>query len=331
MAKDPAASDAFDPGTILNQGMITHAAPRRGRRRASQEKTLLITGLARSGTSMLAALLEGAGVWLGDHVYQPINEDAEITQILRARDLTRLDALIRRQNAKTPIWGFKMPDLHQFLQHDELGRFRNPHLMVIYRDPVAVAARNALSEQVDGTEAMIETTAAMHSIAQFVRASGLPFLLLSYEKALLFPQVFIDGALKFCGITLDDEKRAGLRRHVQPNRMQYVLTSKRAFEGHLEGVRDGRLHGWARHIGNLGPVLLELLIDDRLTAIFPSGEFRDDLLAAGVANGNHAFCLDLGEQRVRDSSTIRIRVSRRTYELTNSGRSLAELKAMRPG
>jgi hypothetical protein len=331
MAKGPAASDAFHPGTILNQGMITHAAPRHGRRRASQEKTLLITGLARSGTSMLAALLEGAGVWLGDHVYQPINEDAEITQILRARDLTRLDALIRRQNAKTPIWGFKMPDLHQFLQHDELGRFRNPHLMVIYRDPVAVAARNALSEQVDGTEAMIETTAAMHSIAQFVRASGLPFLLLSYEKALLFPQVFIDGALKFCGITLDDEKRADLRRHVQPNRMQYVLTSKRAFEGHLEGVRDGRLHGWARHIGNLGPVLLELLIDDRLTAIFPSGEFRDDLLAAGVGNGNHAFCLDLGEHRVRDSSAIRIRVSRRTYELTNSGRSLAELKAMRPG
>ena len=66
------------------------------------EKTLLITGLARSGTSMLAALVQAAGVWLGDHVYQPINEDAEITQMLRARDLTRLDALIRaaeRQDA----------------------------------------------------------------------------------------------------------------------------------------------------------------------------------------------------------------------------------------
>ena len=100
---------------------LAHLAPPRGRKRASQEKTLLITGLARSGTSMLAALLEAAGVWLGDHVYQPINEDAEITQMLRARDFTRLDALIERQNARTPIWGFKMPDLHQFMQHDELS------------------------------------------------------------------------------------------------------------------------------------------------------------------------------------------------------------------
>ena len=331
MAKARADSAEFDPGTILNQGVIAHSSPQRGRRLNIQRKTLLITGLARSGTSMLAALVQEAGVWLGDHVYEPINEDAEITQILRARDFTRLDALIKRQNGKTPVWGFKMPDLHHFLQHDELQHFRNPHLIVIYRDPVSVAVRSVLSEQADGTEAIIETTAAMHSLAQFVRASRLPFLLLSYEKALLFPQVFIDSVLAFCGIKLDEEKRAGLRRHVQPNRAQYVLTSKRAFEGHLEGVRDGRLHGWARHIGNLAPVLLDLLIDDRLAATFQSGDFRNDLLAAGVGNGNHAFFLDLGEHDVNDSSKIRVRVNRRTFELENSGRSLAELKALRLG
>jgi hypothetical protein len=331
MAKGRADGDEFDPGTILNQGVIARSASQRGRRRNTREKTLLITGLARSGTSMLAALVQDAGVWLGDHVYEPINEDAEITQMLRARDLTRLDALIKRQNARTPLWGFKMPDLHQFLQHDELRHFRNPHLMVIFRDPVSVAVRNVLSEQADGTEAIVETTAAMHSLAQFVRASRLPFLLLSYEKALLFPQVFIASVLTFCGIGLDEEKRASLRRHVQPNRAQYVLTSKRAFEGHLEGVHGGRLYGWARHIGNLGPVLLDLLIDDKLAATFQSGEFRNDLLAAGVGNGNHAFFLDLGDYDVSDRSMIRVRINRRTFELENSGRSLAELKALRPG
>jgi hypothetical protein len=329
--KDPADGDDFDPGTILNQGVIAHAGPPRGRRRVGPERTLLVTGLARSGTSMLAALLQAAGVWLGDHVYEPINEDAEITQMLRARDFARLDALIRRQNAKTPVWGFKMPDLHQYLQHDELGRFRNPHLIAIFRDPVAVAARNALSEQADGTEAFIETTAAMHSMAQFVRASGLPFLLLSYEKALLFPSVFIGNVLTFCGIAADAAKRAALQRHVQPNRLQYVLTSKRAFEGSLDGVRNGRLHGWARHIGSLAPVLLDLLIDDRLAATFPSGEFRDDLLAAGVGNGNHGFVLDLRAHKAKDSAVIRVRVNRRTFELANSGRSVAALKGVRPG
>jgi hypothetical protein len=110
-----------------------------------------------------------------------------------------------------------------------------------------------------------------------------------------------------------------------------VLTSKRAFEGHLEGVRDGRLYGWARHIGDLTPVLLDLLIDDRLAATFQAVEFRDDLLAAGVGNGSHGFFVDLGEHRVKDGSVIRVRVNRRAFELANSGSSVAALKAMRAG
>jgi hypothetical protein len=321
------AEAGFDPSTILNQGII--AAPGKRRGRGAAAKTLLITGLARSGTSMLAALLQAAGVWLGDHVYQPIHEDAEITQMLRARDLYRLDALIRRQNAKTPVWGFKMPDLHQFLQHDELTRFRNPHLVAIFRDPVAVAVRNMVSEQAEGMSALLEAVAAMHSLAQFVRASRLPFLFLSYEKALLFPRVFVDSVVDFCGIRLAAAQRDALVHYVQPNRSQYVLTANRTFEGLVEGVLYGRLFGWAREVGILAPVTLDLLVDDRLAATFQAAEFRDDLLAANVGNGSHGFFVDLGDFAVTDASVIRVRINRRTFELANSGRSLGELTALR--
>ena len=321
--------DTFDPYTILNQGVIARSAPPRRGKRGASEKTLLITGLARSGTSMLAALLQAAGVWLGDYVYEPIHEDSEITQMLRARDFYRLDALIERQNAKTPIWGFKMPDLHQFLQHDELGRFRNPHLIVIFRDPVAVAVRNALSEHVDGTQAIIEASAAMHSLAQFVRASALPYLFLSYEKAIVFPQAFIDNVLRYCGIAIDEAKRAELTRHVQPNRTQYVLTANRTFEGHIDGVLDGKLYGWARHVGSLQPALLDLLIDEKLAATFQAAEFRGDLLAANLGNGSHAFLHDLAQHALKDEAIIRVRFNGRTIELDNSGKSLGELKALR--
>jgi hypothetical protein len=315
--------------SIFNQGVITSFMPARDRRHAPREKTLLITGLARSGTSMLAALLEAAGIWLGDHVYEPINEDAEITQMLQARDFTRLDALVERQNANTPIWGFKLPDLQLYIQHDELRRFRNPHLIAIFRDPVAVAARNAISEQYDPTQAMIEATTAIHALAQFVRAARVPFLLLSYEKALLLPRAFIDNVLAFCGIDLDETLRAGLLQHVQPNRSQYVSTSKRSFEGNLEGISNNQLIGWARHVGNLTPVLLDFLIDDKLAATFQATDFRDDLLAAGMGNGNHAFSFDLAGHRISDASRIRVRFNRRTVELANSGMSAAALRALR--
>jgi hypothetical protein len=239
--------------------------------------------------------------------------------------------LIARQNARTPIWGFKMPDLHQFLQHDELQRFRNPHIIAIFRDPVAVAVRNMLSEQADGIQSITETTAAMHSMVQFMRAARTPFLLLSYEKALVFPQVFLDSVLNFCGVTLEADGRARVLAQVQPNRAEYVLTSPRVFEGNLEGVLNGRLYGWVRRLGDLAPVTLDLLIDDTLAASFPASEFRGDLLAAGVGNGNHAFFLDLADYALGDSSVIRVRVNRRSFELVNSGMSLGALKALRTG
>ena len=165
---------------------------------------------------------------------------------------------------------------------------------MIFRDPVAVAVRNALSEQRDGTEAIIEATAAMHSLAQFVRASRLPFLFLSYEKALVFPRAFIDSVLGFCGIALDEAKRAEPAAATSSRTARSMCSPRSAsFEGHLEGVLDGRLYGWARHVGELTPVTLDLLIDDRLAATFQAGEFRGDLLAANIGNGNHAFFLDL--------------------------------------
>ena len=75
--------------------------------------------------------------------------------------------------------------------------------------------------------------------------------------------------------------------------------------------------------------MLDLLIDDRPAATFPAAEFRDDLLAANVGNGSHAFSLDLGDFDVTDRSVIRVRISRRSFELENSGKSLAELKVLR--
>lgn len=90
-----------------------------------------------------------------------------------------------------------------------------------------------------------------------------------------------------------------------------------------------KMPDWTRHIGQLEPVLLDLLIDGRLAATFQASEFRDDLLAAGIGNGNHAFFVDLTEHDVNDRSVLSVRINRRTIELGNSGKSLGELSALR--
>ena len=57
------------------------------------------------------------------------------------------------------------------------------------------------------------------------------------------------------------------------------------------------------------------------------GEFTDANCLMG--NGNHAFALDLADFRLNDASRIRVRFNRRTAELSNSGKSLLEFKALR--
>ena len=82
--------------------------------------------------------------------------------------------------------------LHVYLTSAELALFRNPHLIVIYRDPVAVAVRNALSEYFGELDTMVKTGDAMYGLAQFVQRADCPVLLLSYEKALSMPNTVID-------------------------------------------------------------------------------------------------------------------------------------------
>jgi len=322
--------EQFDPGTILNRGVIPHIPRSHDADPTAQPRTLIMTGLARSGTSMLADMLRAGGVWQGDHVFEPIIEDAEIGQLLRARDLSRLDALIARRNAMMPVWGFKLPNLHHFLKHSELARFRNPLLLIMYRDPVAVTVRNILSEQAEGIAAIIDATAAMHAMTQFAFATKLPVLFLSYEKALQFGTDFIDSVATFCGIAVDDRQRAAMLDRIEPNRPDYVAIARDVFEGQIEGIVDGRLCGWARNTGRVEPILLDLLIDDRPAATFTAGEFRSDLMMAGLGNGSHAFFVDLGGFVLSDASVIRVRVNRRTVELPNSGLTLREMRALRP-
>jgi hypothetical protein len=263
---------------------------------------------------------------MGEFLYDVVHEDAQMLELLRSGKRDLLKILIRNRNEKYPLWGFKVPDLHTYLRHDELALFRNPHLIVIYRDPVAVAVRNALSEHYDEMAALTSAANAMHSVAQFVQRAGCPTLLLSYEKALTFPNMVIDTILEFAGITLDEPTRNRILLQVQPNRAEYLAAATRRFIGRIDGILDGELYGWCMQVGQLEPVRLDLYADDRLIETFHADRFREDLAKGGFGNGNHGFFVDLARHGLRGDSVVRVKVSERVLELDNSGQRLDMLE-----
>jgi hypothetical protein len=317
--------------SAMNIGVYASPNASNGSSPKATKKTLIVTGIARSGTSLVASLLKEAGVFIGEFMHEVVNEDAQIIEFLRSQHIDLLKTLIRQRNTKYPRWGFKAPDLHAFLRYQDLSLFRNPHLIVIYRDPVAVAIRNALSEHVGELDALVSASNGMHSLAQFVKMANCPLLLLSYEKALTFPNIAIDSLVDFCGLQLDDNTRNRMFLQVQPNRAEYLAAATRHFSGCIDGILDGQLYGWCLQVGRMEPVRLDLFADDRLIETFLSDRYREDLAHGGVGNGCHGFFVDLTPYGLRGDAVIRVKVNNRVLELDNSGQPLGRFDVQMTG
>ncbi len=331
MSQDASADPA---DTMINRGVLAWNADgqRGGGERADRERgvgkrgggrTFIVTGQQRSGTSLVAAVLRQVGVFMGTEINDEVHEDEAMGKILLARDRDGLRRIIGERDAGFGTWGFKFPMLSDVLAPADLALFSNPHVIVPMRDPVAVAVRRTLSEYHRPAAALRDAADDLAAMVEFVEQLNCPLLLLSYEKALMFPADFVDAVLRFGdlprGVALC-ERLIGL---IEPNRKDYINVARRQYTGLIEGIADGFLCGWSRLTGSADPVALELLADERLVLAFQAAEFRQDLLDARFGTGSHGFSIDLGALDLPLDAVIRVRVVASGQELENSGRRLA--------
>ena len=306
---------------LLNRGFIVHRQPVGGPR------TLIVTGAQRSGTTMVSALLQQAGIFIGSEINDIVYEDEEIDRILRSGDANSLRRLIAARNAVHSVWGFKLPSLWGDLPPGQLGWFTNPHVIVTFRDPVAIAVRTAVSEYQDVMRAVREAVADQQEMLDYVDALSCPSLLLSYEKALMAPADSIDAIMRFCSIQVNDTLRARLAAVVEPGRQRYVEGARRRYDGTIERVYGEHLHGWCRLTQSPDPVELEVFADDKLVTRVVADVFRRDLLDAGIGTGRHGFAILVGVMMAEPDAVIRIKVARHGVELRNSGKRLRDFAA----
>src|SRR3954464_9324468 len=120
-----------DNPELLNAGIITRPGlkPTGG-----HEKTLIVSGVGRGGTSLVASVLFHAGVFLGQHLAEAVYEDQEFLLALNGHNRDLLLRLITHRSAAHRTWGFKVPGIHVGLEYRDLSLFRNPHLILVFRD-----------------------------------------------------------------------------------------------------------------------------------------------------------------------------------------------------
>lgn len=306
---------------FVNRGIIVHGPGNVAGR------TFIVTGMYRSGTSLMASILRHAGIFMGSEINDIVHEDAEIVRTVESRDMVALQELIAERNATQPRWGFKQPMLNQMLTADQMTLFDRPRVIATSRDPVAMAVRRSVSEYQEPMQALTDAVASQTALFDFVRALDCPTLLISYEKALKHREDFIRSLLRFCDLPCDAALCGRLVALIEPERPEYLAAVRRHYVGLLEGVSYGRLYGWCWLPQVPDPVTVEVLVDDRVAGTVVADVFRQDLLDAGIGAGRHGFFVALETLGARPDSVIRARVARHDVELMCSGRFLREYGA----
>lgn len=321
---EAAASDAAES---LNLGLLRFVDGRAvgAFERTRGPATLIVSGIARGGTSMAAQALQRAGVFMGELVDDIVFEDIEFGALIEGGDLAGLDTAIARRDRVHRRWGFKRPNLFETLAPEQLRRFRAPRLVLMVRDPVAIAQRNVIANLDDAAVALQEATERFSRLVGFALAAPCPVLLASYEKAVLFPEAFVDALLSLAGLQPEPARRLDALRGIAANSETYRSGALLRFEGHLDGVFDGWLTGWCCYRDRADPVVLDLLIDGAVVASTLADVYRPDVEAAGFHQGRHGFAFSLEGLDPGLRSVAVVQPQGKRYTLPNSGRTLAEL------
>lgn len=171
-----------------------------------RNKTIIVTGCQRGGTTMLSGIFEILGVpmLIGKGSNQTW-EDTEFISLLDRGTEQDLITEVQRRNEKYPCWGFKHPYLHRHIEKI-IRVFGNVHYFVVFRDPAAIAlglgckVSNAIDKQKEVADGM----------------KRVEYKMVSYEKALIDPRKFVQKIIESAELSVKREVFNKAVEYIQP-------------------------------------------------------------------------------------------------------------------
>ena len=188
------------------------------KRKKKVEKTVVILGMHRSGTSLVAGILEKLGVNMGErqvgvHWSNPLGhfenidfvkmddkilekaggtwddppDISKILELLSDKELMQEIENVVKKN-EDMRWGWKVPTTSLTIEL-YLPFLTNPHFIVCYRDPEAIAKSLKKRDDMDREKALQLTDFYVKSIKDFFeRHPELKYIELQYENVIKNPE-----------------------------------------------------------------------------------------------------------------------------------------------
>jgi len=185
----------------------------------TDHRTYVCFGVTRGGTSAVAGAMRRLGVFMGDnllnnHEDPEMKIDGHLDVVGGAYNLHRLK-MIEKRNETHKVWGWKDPDAITYL-YELTPYLINPHYVIVGRDPVATAKAHMRWYLRDPRFAIGDIVLQHQRNVMFSLSCDAPVLFVSYEKALLYPQSFIEELAAFLGVPppQDEQSLVAFLAHV---------------------------------------------------------------------------------------------------------------------
>jgi hypothetical protein len=241
------------------------------------EKTVVVLGLARSGTSVVTGILRILGVEMGSSIQDKANpfgsfEDKDFAllhreifesansessywnppsqeAILGLKEEVRasIEEIVRRKSQNGAIWGWKHPRTILTLELF-LPALRNPHLVAVFRNPLGIAhssvehTKNYKSGKVDFFQALQIANFYYGKMVKTLETHrALPTVCTAYEDVLSDPVQEARKLAEFLNIELTEKKVAAIKGLVI-SRDQIKQEKNK-----LGSVFRGRIPRWVRN------------------------------------------------------------------------------------
>jgi hypothetical protein len=154
--------------------------------RSPKQKTVIVFGVGRGGTSAVAGVLRELGVVMPGahplkHEWSPVcyHGDGSV-------DAESTSANLRHANKLYDIWGWKSPkDAFCFDQFQSY--VRNPVLVIIYRNLLDAALSGARYGEFDWEICMEDYAAAQAQLSKIIKYNAQPIVVLGYERLVREP------------------------------------------------------------------------------------------------------------------------------------------------
>lgn len=173
-------------------------------------KTIVILGVARGGTSMVAGAAREMGIDLGSH----LGENHEDKRFIE-KNLKSVRARIAARNEEAETWGWKMPHSLEYIEKIE-GELRNPHIVLVWRNTLASAISQVNRSNADIQVALDFSAGRLMEMVQKVKLLNSPTLMINYEAAIQDKEEFLKVYSEFLGVELTDEMQDRCLKFIDP-------------------------------------------------------------------------------------------------------------------